>query len=78
MTAVALKNSISADLEEAVNSIFLKYQDRLGITVGDIEPLVSLYIDRHQESLSDLIYTALEFQADTCNVSDDFYSYHAD
>ena len=57
-----MEERIFNDLDEAINNIFLKYQDELGIDSGDIAPLDFLKLEAMEKELSVLIASILDYQ----------------
>lgn len=50
---------ISADIENAVDDIFVKYQNEMNITSGDIDPVDTLLLTEAQNSLASVINDVL-------------------
>ena len=59
---IVTQSEIEDDISFMVEDIFLKYQDRLGITSGDIQPLDSLDLDGYIERLASTILRVLEYE----------------
>ena len=57
-----LNDSIRGMLDDSVNDIFAVLQDRLGITSGDISPLLALQLEEKTRSLADVIAASITFQ----------------
>ena len=57
-----LKADIQKEIENQIENIFLKFQDRLYIMDGEIDPLELLKLDKVQEDLTEAIYTVLLFE----------------
>lgn len=57
------KKAIMADIEDAIENIFLKYQDLFNINDGGVVPGDQAKIDDQVENLADLIIVCLKFQA---------------
>ena len=66
----ALKEGITQELENAVNNLFIKYQNQLGINSGDIEPLQACRLEELTSQLSNLIYEVLDFELSTNRIKD--------
>lgn len=56
--------NIKEDLEEAVNDIFLKYQDKLGIEDGGLDFDLDVSLDEKEDELSNIILECLRYQAE--------------
>lgn len=57
-----LKATISGELEEAINSIFVKHQDELGITDGYVGLANEILIGDLEEKTADVIADILVMQ----------------
>lgn len=57
-----LQDEIFHDLAISVDDIFIKFQDKLDIANGDIEPLLQWELIEQMENLTDIIITVLEKQ----------------
>ena len=57
-----LKADIQKEIENQIENIFLKFQDRLYIMDGEIDPLELLKLDKIQEDLTEAIYAVLLFE----------------
>lgn len=60
-----LSDSIYEMLDDSVNDIFVTLQDRLGITSGDISPLLALQLEEKTRSLADVIAASITFQVES-------------
>ena len=56
------KEIIMYELEDAINNIFLKHQDELGITSGDIDIPQAIKLDELTEQTAELIIEVLQFE----------------
>ena len=59
------RDTVSAFLEASVNELFIKCQDKLGITSGDIEPFMAIELDGAIKNLSENISKVLTYQLET-------------
>ena len=57
-----LKKDIQEEVRNQIENVFLKFQDRLYIMDGDIDPLELLKLDKIQEDLTEAIYAVLLFE----------------
>ena len=54
--------AVLQSVNEKVNEIFAEYQDRYGITSGDIDPYASIELDEKMENLTDTIVEIIKYQ----------------
>jgi len=57
-----LKKDIQEEVGKQIENVFLKFQDRLYIMDGEIDPLELLKLDKVQEDLAEAIYAVLLFE----------------
>ena len=57
-----LNDSIYEMLNDSVTDIFATLQDCLGITSGDISPLLALQLEEKTRSLAEVIAASITFQ----------------
>lgn len=62
MTKTTLQERIAADLENAIDDIFQKYQDELNIEDGGIDPLLAFNLENAQNELAKIIHDAIQYQ----------------
>ena len=61
---IVSREEIADDINDAINRVFVKYQDKLGITDGGIEPLIAHELDDAIENLIDNVGKTLQWQYD--------------
>ena len=54
-----LKGDILKDIQDMTENIYIKYQTRLYISSGDIEPLMSIKEDETEERLAEIITSVI-------------------
>ena len=59
MNTENLKDDILKDIQDSIFDIYLKYQTRLYITSGDIEPLMALEEEETEERLAEIITSVI-------------------
>lgn len=57
---------IREEIEDATNDIIGKWQDRLSITSGDVEPYLDVLFEETKDKLRDVIVSILQFQETWC------------
>lgn len=57
-----LKVDIQKEITNQIENVFLKFQNRLYIMDGAIDPLELLKLDKVQEDLAEAIYAVLLFE----------------
>lgn len=60
-----LNDSIRGMLDDSVNDIFATLQERLGITSGDVSPLLALQLEEKTRSLVEVIAASITFQVES-------------
>ena len=60
-----LSDSIYEMLDDSVSDIFVTLQERLGITSGDISPLLALQLEEKTRNLADVIAASITFQVES-------------
>lgn len=66
-----LKGDILKDIQDSILDIYIKYQTRLYITSGDIEPLMAIMEDETEEKLAEIITSVILNQLKTEVKEDD-------
>lgn len=59
MNTENLKDDILKDIQNLAQDIYIKYQTRLYITSGDIEPLMAIKEDETEERLAEIITSVI-------------------
>ena len=59
MNTENLKDDILKDIQDSIIDIYIKYQTRLYITSGDIEPLIALEEEETEERLAEIITSVI-------------------
>lgn len=59
MNTENLKDDILKDIQDSIFDIYIKYQTRLYITSGDIEPLMALEEEETEERLAEIITSVI-------------------
>lgn len=59
MNTENLKDDILKDIQDSILDIYIKYQTRLYITSGDIEPLMAIMEDETEERLAEIITSVI-------------------